>query len=392
MNPSDLSSPELSEGPVGPDTVGADGARAALTDSARCLTLGASLSNRLEALAGIEADIVRLGIESYPTTTSWEERTTALAASDELLADVGLSETVLRGTSRAQQRIDADALRNAQEALWGQFRLEESANRAYAWLRSMAMSSEPVVAISADVAMSHWTARKGQEVPSALQTAKNRARRATTSPDLLGRSIAESAKRPSPHKDDDDTSPAVWTGPTTEALSTIVHGTSAWAGDWWLPGGEFFEYVASDVRTNLYTAGDRFSWSGRYSQRHRDTAAERFAEWCRAKQAAQVDVLFGHSYGGCIALASTAHGVQVETVVLLSTPDHAPEVEWRNIGRCVSLRIHLDLILLAARKRQFFRTNVDEHYLPRWFVLHGDSHERDWWELGDWPRRIGLAP
>ncbi len=391
IDTSDLSSSDLSEGPVGVEQVGGQDARSALTDAARCLSLGASLSNRGEAFAGVEEDIRLLGLDSFPTTSSWEARLEALEESETALGRTGLGEMVQGGEVAGRgQRLEMGDLQGLQAELWGRLREEGTASSAYAWLRSMSASPEVVVSTSANVAMSHWTARKGQEVPAWLQSARRRARQAARSSDPLARAIAEVARRPSPGKGEDEPPAAPWTPPATEPFSTIIHGTNAWIGDWWRPGGEFFEYVASQIRPNLYVPGDCFSWSGRYSQRHRDVAARRFSEWYAAKGAMPLDVLFGHSYGGCVALDSTAYGVKAKTVVLLSSPDHVSEVEWRNIGRCVSLRIHLDLVLLAARRPQRFRTNVEEHYLPRWFVLHGDSHERDWWEQGDWPRALKL--
>jgi hypothetical protein len=71
--------------------------------------------------------------------------------------------------------------------------------------------------------------------------------------------------------------------------------------------------------------------------------------------------------------------------VLLSTPVDSVPIEWRNIGRAQSLRIHLDLVLLAARRRQRFTENVEEFYLPQWFWSHSDSHEPTIWQAGDWP-------
>ncbi len=69
-----------------------------------------------------------------------------------------------------------------------------------------------------------------------------------------------------------------------------------------------------------------------------------------------------------------------DPLVLLSVPVENLPIEWRNIERAVSLRIHADLVLLAARRRQFFTENVEENYLPRWFRAHSDSHDPDVWK------------
>ena len=59
-------------------------------------------------------------------------------------------------------------------------------------------------------------------------------------------------------------------------------------------------------------------------------------------------------------------------------------------GGPVSLRIHLDLILLAARRRQYFTENVEENYLPYWFWRHGDSHNPEIWQSEKCPEMLDL--
>ena len=78
-----------------------------------------------------------------------------------------------------------------------------------------------------------------------------------------------------------------------------------------------------------------------------------------------LNTVFAHSYGGIIALYASTFGLKMNEVVLLSVPVENIPVEWRNIGRAVSLRIHMDLVLLAARRRQLFTENVEEHHLSR---------------------------
>jgi len=82
--------------------------------------------------------------------------------------------------------------------------------------------------------------------------------------------------------------------------------------------------------------------------------------------------------------------VKMDTAVLLSVPVANYEVEWRNIRRAVSLRIHCDLVLLAARAKQRFTSNVEEHWIDSWFVHHASSHHRTTWEDGHWADLLGL--
>jgi pimeloyl-ACP methyl ester carboxylesterase len=105
-----------------------------------------------------------------------------------------------------------------------------------------------------------------------------------------------------------------------------------------------------------------------------------------------LNTLFAHSYGGIIALKATTHGLLVNDLVLLSVPAESVPVEWRNIKRTVSLRIHMDLVLLAARRRQYFTENVDENYLPGWFWWHSDSHNPEIWHSEKCPEMLGLDP
>jgi pimeloyl-ACP methyl ester carboxylesterase len=100
--------------------------------------------------------------------------------------------------------------------------------------------------------------------------------------------------------------------------------------------------------------------------------------------------VFAHSYGGIVTLSATTHGLEAREVILLSVPAERVPVEWRNVERAVSLRIHMDLVLLAARRRQRFTENVEEHVLPRWFREHGDSHDPGIWDRYGCKALLGL--
>jgi pimeloyl-ACP methyl ester carboxylesterase len=178
--------------------------------------------------------------------------------------------------------------------------------------------------------------------------------------------------------------------PTSSTTSLLVAGTGAWANSWYLKGGDFHSYILREVRNDLFSGYHAFSWSGAYKKRDRLVAARRLARWVDDAVGHDLNALFAHSYGGIVALNATTHGLRVKDLVLLSVPAEEVRVEWRNIERAVSLRIHMDLVLLAARRPQYFTENVEENYLPQWFWKHSDSHEPEIWEREKCPKLLGL--
>lgn len=177
--------------------------------------------------------------------------------------------------------------------------------------------------------------------------------------------------------------------PPSQRVSIVVHGTAAYPGAWWRPGGDFHEFLRGSVSPELYAEGQYFQGSGAYSARHRDVAAERLREWA-TPYGLRLHRIFAHSHGGVIALRAIGLGLEVDDLVLLSTPNERVETDYSRVGRIVSLRIHFDLVLLAARRRQSFDLPVAEFHLPRWFVGHGDTHEPDLWREHDIGKVLSL--
>lgn len=387
---------------VGPESAGATDQNSRLTNSARTLALGAILSGRRRALDGIEQDVQRLGVPlTLGRPTSWNERQEALAQSDDVLRQVGAEEVFDREAARRLSLASRSTLpRYAEQRvqLWEQLRGGgyEAVPLAYAWLRLILNEDDPLLAVSGSAALSHWQRPSKvpeEQVPGVLRKARTDLATLIEDTDPLVNAIAQAATgvqsrtaarlsaRPSPRSDaslpEDD-------------ASLLVHGTFAYAEDWWYPGGEFHDYIKTHVRPNLYDRGDPFLWSGRYRATDRRVAAARLADWLDAKGMMGLDCVLAHSYGGAVALQATMHGVHMDTAVLLSTPVDDYEVEWRNIRRAVSLRIHCDLVLLAARSKQRFTANVEEHWMDSWFIRHGLSHEASAWIAADWPAVLGL--
>lgn len=395
--------PEITNQPsVGPESAGATDQGSRLTNSARTLALGAILSGRSRAIDGIEQDVQQLGVPlTLRRPTSWDERQEALAQSDEVLRQVGADELFERETARRlsiASRSTMPRYANQRVQLWEQLRGGgyEAIPIAYAWLRLILNEDDPLLAVAGAAALSHWqrpSKMPEEQVPSVLRKARTDVATLIEDTDPLVSAIAQAATgvqsrtaagisaRPSPRSD--HRSPE-------EDASLLVHGTFAYAEDWWYPGGEFHGYIKTHVRSNLYDHGDPFLWSGRYKAKDRRVAAARLADWLDAKGMMGLDCMLAHSYGGAVALQSTMHGVHMDTAVLLSTPVDDYEVEWRNIRRALSLRIHCDLVLLAARSKQRFTANVEEHWMDSWFVRHGLSHEASAWIAGDWPATLGL--
>lgn len=351
---------------------------ARFTTAARALILGNALSGS-SALSGLQSDIAALGFGRLPRYWGgWDARQEAVARSDDVLQQFGVLEEVQ--AQEGAQLVpasggEATPRREARLPLWERLAAEPSVPDSIAWLRLLMTDEEPVAAVAAAVSMSYWRGRKDVEIPRPLAVAPALLDRYTAASDPVAAAVATAARPPE--------EPAVLRKrprQTDGSVGLMVHGTGAWRGTWWEPGGDFHTYVKETLCGGLYSGGMPYSWSGAYRRSHRRKAAERLAKWVTEASDGTVCCLFAHSYGGVIALMSTVYGVRIKQLVLLSVPYEMEPVEWRNIDRAVSLRIHGDLVLLAARRRQRFTENVEEHWLPQWFVSHSDSHDPAVWD------------
>jgi hypothetical protein len=176
--------------------------------------------------------------------------------------------------------------------------------------------------------------------------------------------------------------------PVPSRTGTIVHGTWASGSDWWKPEvpGDFFSYVKASVDGTLYAGGDRFAWSGGYSDAARALGAADLKAWVEAHRWNASD-LFTHSHGGSVAMLASQNGMAIGRLVLLSCPVHVPEYlpDFSRVGNVVSVRVHFDLVILADGGGQRFRDpNIDEHVLPVWFD-HSATHDPGVWKKHDVP-------
>jgi predicted alpha/beta-hydrolase family hydrolase len=100
--------------------------------------------------------------------------------------------------------------------------------------------------------------------------------------------------------------------------------------------------------------------------------------------------LFTHSHGGSAAMLATQAGMNVGELVLLSCPVHAHKYypEFGHAKRIVSIRVRMDLVILADRGGQRFKdARIEENVLPVWFN-HSASHDPKVWQDHDVPRMI----
>ena len=167
--------------------------------------------------------------------------------------------------------------------------------------------------------------------------------------------------------------------------SLIVHGTWARNATWWQPGGDFHDYLLNNVDSSLYAGFDRYDWSGGYSDHARAIAALELVDWTMQMNWYQPD-LFTHSHGGNVAMLAN-RAMDIGRLVLLSCPVHK-NAYWPNFGRVqkvVSIRVHMDLVILADRGGQRFRDpNIEENVLPLWFD-HSNTHDPNTWVDQDIP-------
>jgi len=164
--------------------------------------------------------------------------------------------------------------------------------------------------------------------------------------------------------------------------SLLVHGTWARTASWWQPpNGDFWQYIHGSVDPSLYGAQDRFEWSGGYSVAARALAGTQLNTWVQQHNLAGLDV-FAHSHGGSVSMLASQAGTQMDRMILLSCPVHWPQYmpAFNRVNRVISIRVHLDLVILAdGGGQRFYDPRIEEHVLPLWFD-HSLSHDPATWQ------------
>jgi hypothetical protein len=174
-------------------------------------------------------------------------------------------------------------------------------------------------------------------------------------------------------------------GPPTRT-AMLVHGTFARNSSWWQPGGDFHNYLLTNVRSDLYSAGDRFEWSGGYSDAARAQAASDLRMWIKDRDLTGID-LFGHSHGASVMMLASHDEPALGELVLLSCPVHVPKYfpDFSRVTKVVSIRVRLDLVILADGGGQRFNDpRIEENVLPIWFD-HSRTHDPGTWQEHDVP-------
>jgi hypothetical protein len=240
-----------------------------------------------------------------------------------------------------------------------------------------------------------WLSNRYEDISVIALLVRARLSQALRSRDRITRSLAMAAFAPS-GPGNGDVPPAgedLSTSPGALAVSTMIHGTWGWKGDWWRPSGTFHKFIRDNYRPNLYSRGARFSWSGAYRRADRDQAAQDFAEWSHEVAPNGLQTVFAHSYGGDVAARAALQGTRPTELVLLSSPvnRHVERAAELNL-RVLDIRLAFDPVLALARTRQRLRQrpNVSFVLLKRWRLDHGASHQALVWRAEDVARRGAL--
>ncbi|MDX6288028.1 MAG: hypothetical protein QOG53_3513 [Frankiales bacterium] len=181
--------------------------------------------------------------------------------------------------------------------------------------------------------------------------------------------------------------------PGALVVSTMIHGTWGWKGDWWRSGCDFHRFVLQNYRPDLYSRGAKFSWSGAYSASQRRQATQDFRDWAYEVAPHGLQTVFAHSYGAEVAALGLVAGAGIHELVLLSAPATAVIEDVIQSGvRVVDVRLRVDPILAIARARQRLPSlpNVTPVILNGWRLDHGSTHRQAVWRHEDIGRRGGL--
>lgn len=170
--------------------------------------------------------------------------------------------------------------------------------------------------------------------------------------------------------------------------AVITHGTFASRTRWWKPGGAFYEYTDA-IDPSLRVHHTSYKWTGNYSHADRDDDAALLVDWIDDQGLNTPDFL-AHSHGGTVAHLATHKGAAFDRLVLMSWPAHA---EWfpnfDNVQHIIDIRVRYDLVIMADRGGQLFKTTGPdaekiESHVNGWFS-HSATHDPDYWDDHDLP-------
>ncbi len=175
-----------------------------------------------------------------------------------------------------------------------------------------------------------------------------------------------------------------------ERITIIIHGTWASDGDWWRPGGDFFDYLKKDLdRPDLYDQKDLFTWSGKNRDSSRRNASLSLDKWLKSHPAAEVNV-FAHSHGANVAMLATHHDVKIDRLIMLSPPVRKDYfAKWRNVVTAFNIQAKVDPVVAIARGgKRFGLRQVTEKTLRA--KGHSSTHDPAVWRDERLDRFIGM--
>lgn len=167
--------------------------------------------------------------------------------------------------------------------------------------------------------------------------------------------------------------------------AVLTHGTFAALSRWWRPGNVFWNYLDGlPVSPPLHMYAPSFQWSGDYSDRARDEAAEDLGGWLDVQGLSRPD-FFAHSHGVTVANLVTQLGVTLDRLVMLSWPVRGAWLpDLSKVRAVIDIRVRMDLVILADRGGQRLPASVRKdpkvrEFVNGWFE-HGCSHEPAYWQ------------
>ncbi len=178
--------------------------------------------------------------------------------------------------------------------------------------------------------------------------------------------------------------------PPDEEITIIIHGTFASNGKWWRPGGNFFQYVKTELgRDDLYGQTDQFKWSGKNRDGKRRQAATALKSWLQGHPAKKINI-FAHSHGANVAMLATQKDVVIDRLIMLSPPVRKDYfAKWANVGAAYNIQASFDPVVAIAHGGQWFNlAQVNEKKLKA--SGHSASHEPDVWRKEKLAKFIGI--
>ncbi len=180
-------------------------------------------------------------------------------------------------------------------------------------------------------------------------------------------------------------------GEEAASVTVVIHGTFASNGKWWRKGGDFFEYLRTDLGLNdAYDKADLFKWSGKNRDKKRREAGIALSAWLKAHPAAKVNI-FAHSHGANVAMLATHDAdTRFERLVMLSPPVREKYLaDWGKVGQSFNIQASFDPVVAIAKGGQWFR---NEHVIEKKLKAsgHSASHEPKVWRDEGLAAFVGL--